>query len=204
VHYLSTTTSDIAVSANEIHLPVGRPMNIQLESQDVIHSFWVPRLHGKVDLIPQVVNRIRIQADEAGTYRGQCAEFCGPQHAHMILQVVAEPPADYQQWLQHERQPAPAPAGAELVRGQQLFESNACVLCHTIRGTHARGKVGPDLTHFGRRLGVAANMMPNDIASVAAWITHAQSLKPDARMPTITAFTGPEIRALTSYLRSLR
>jgi cytochrome c oxidase subunit 2 len=203
VEYLEGGVHEHVAAANEIHIPTGTPVDIELRSHDVIHSFWVPRLHGKVDLIPAMINRIRIQADEAGTYRGECAEYCGPQHAHMILYVVAQSPADYRKWLQGARQPSTPPADAFAVRGQQVFMANQCVFCHTIRGTDARGRVGPDLTHVGSRLGVAANTLPNDIASLEAWVTHAQSLKPHAQMPNITAFTGEDLRSLVAYLRTL-
>jgi cytochrome c oxidase subunit 2 len=203
VEYLDGAVNEHVTGANEIHIPVGRPVDVELVAHDVIHSFWVPRLHGKVDLIPGTVNRIRIQADEPGHYRGQCAEFCGPQHAHMIFFVVADRPADYQAWLAHAREPAAAPADTFAAEGERLFMTNQCLLCHTIRGTDARGRVGPDLTHVAARLGIAANTLPNDIASLEAWVTHAQSLKPYSQMPNITAFSGEEARALVAYLRGL-
>ncbi len=204
VEYLDgATEQDHVVGANEIHIPVGTPIDVELRAHDVIHSFWVPRLHGKVDLVPGVVNRIRIQADQTGVYRGQCAEYCGTQHAHMILYVVAHSPADYERWLQHAREPAAVPADDVTARGQQVFMTKQCVLCHNIRGTDAHGLVGPDLTHIGARIGIAANTLPNDPGSLEAWATHAQSLKPTAQMPNITAFSGTELRALVTYLRSL-
>jgi cytochrome c oxidase subunit 2 len=203
VEYLDGDVHEHVVGANEIHIPVSTPIDVELRSDDVIHSFWVPRLHGKVDLVPQVVNRIRIQADQAGVYRGQCAEFCGTQHAHMILYVVAHRPGEYEQWLDHARRAAVTPADPFAARGEQLFMSHQCVLCHSIRGTDARGTVGPDLTHVGSRLGIAANAVPNDVADLSAWVTHAQSLKPTAQMPNITAFNGDELLALVAYLRTL-
>jgi len=192
------------LGANEIHVPVGKPVDIELRAHDVIHSFWVPRLHGKVDLIPGVVNRIRIQADTPGMYRGECAEYCGPQHAHMIFYVIAQQPAEYGAWLAQARRPAMPPSDAFAERGEQVFMENQCVLCHTIRGTDAHGNVGPDLTHVGSRPGIAANTIPNDIGSLEAWITHAQSLKPYAQMPNITTLNGQDARALVAYLRSLK
>ena len=203
VEYLDGDVHDHVVGANEIHIPVATPIDVELRSDDVIHSFWVPRLHGKVDLVPQVVNRIRIQADQAGIYRGQCAEYCGTQHAHMILYVVAHRPGEYEQWLDHARRGAATPSDAIAERGEQLFMSRQCVLCHSIRGTDAHGTVGPDLTHVGSRLGIAANALPNDVADLSAWVTHAQSLKPTAQMPNITAFNGDELLALVAYLRTL-
>ncbi len=203
VEYLDGDVHDHFAGANEIHIPVSTPIDIELKSADVIHSFWVPRLHGKVDLVPDTVNRIRIEADQPGAYRGQCAEFCGTQHSHMIFYVVAHPQPEYERWLQHARAAAAPPADAAAMRGEQIFMTRQCVLCHTIRGTDARGTVGPDLTHIGSRLGIAANARPNDVADLAAWVTHAQSLKPTAQMPNITAFSGDELRALVAYLRTL-
>jgi cytochrome c oxidase subunit 2 len=205
VEYLDgASVSQYVIGANEIHIPVGKPIDIELRAHDVIHSFWVPRLHGKVDLIPGVVNRIRIQADQAGTYRGECPEYCGPQHAHMILYVVAHTAADYDVWLRRARQPAAEPATDEARRGQELFMTKACVLCHSIEGTDAHGRVGPDLTHVGSRLGIAANTLANEPGGLEAWLTHAQSLKPNAQMPNLTAFNGDELRAVARYLRDLR
>jgi cytochrome c oxidase subunit 2 len=191
------------VTANELHIPAGRPVDIELVTRDVIHSFWVPRLHGKVDLVPGLVNRIRIEADEPGLYRGECAEFCGPQHARMILLVRAETPADFEAWLAGQRQPAAPPATSQAAHGQNVFLTSACVLCHTVRGTAAHGQIGPDLTHLASRAGIAANAYPNNTAYLQAWVTHAQSLKPYAQMPNITAFTGEDLQALVAYLRGL-
>jgi cytochrome c oxidase subunit 2 len=204
VEYLDGDVHGHVTDANEIHIPAGRPIDIELRSHDVIHSFWVPRLHGKVDLIPDLVNRIRIQADQPGVYRGECAEYCGPQHAHMVFYVVAHTADDFQRWLARSREPGSVPADAFAQHGQQVFMTAACVLCHTIRGTDARGRVGPDLTHVGSRLGIAANTAPNDVASLEAWVTHAQSLKPSAQMPNITALDGEDLRALVAYLRQLK
>ena len=192
------------VDANELHIPAGRPIDIALRTHDVIHSFWVPRLHGKVDLVPGFDNRIRIQADEPGLYRGECGEYCGPQHAHMILLVDVQPQAEFDAWLAQARQPAAAPASAAARRGQDVFMANACVLCHTIRGTDAHGLVGPDLTHLAGRKGLAANSYPNSTAYLEAWVTHAQTMKPDAQMPNVTAFTGDDLRALVAYLEGLK
>jgi cytochrome c oxidase subunit 2 len=192
------------VDANELHLPAGTPTDIALRTHDVIHSFWVPRLHGKVDLMPGFDNRIRIQADQPGLYRGECGEYCGPQHAHMILLVDVQPQAVFDAWLARARQPAAAPGDAFATRGQQVFMSNACVLCHSIRGTDAHGLVGPDLTHLASRKGIAANTYPNSTAYLEAWVTHAQSMKPNAQMPNVTAFTGDDLRALVAYLEGLK
>ena len=205
VEYLDPQVSRRILSANEIHIPVGRPVELELRSYDVIHSFWVPRLHGKVDLVPGDVTRIRVQADSPGLFEGQCAEYCGPQHAHMAILVVADPPADYAAWLAHLRAPAAetrlqSPAS----EGQRVFTEHQCVLCHTIRGTVARGTIGPDLTHFAARRGLAANSLPNSRGPLSAWVTHAQSLKPLAQMPNLTILTGQEQQALVAYLESLK
>jgi len=197
-------TNDRFVTANELHIPAGRPVDIELITRDVIHSFWVPRLHGKVDLVPGFANRIRVQADQPGLYRGECGEYCGPQHAHMVLLVQADAPADFDAWLARMRTPAAAPADPFAARGQQVFLSSACALCHTIRGTAAQGQVGPDLTHVGSRKAIAANSYPNSTGFLEAWVTHAQTMKPDAQMPNVTAFTGEDLRALVAYLEGLQ
>ena len=204
VKYMEGQLDQRVLGANEVHIPVGRAVDIDLVSADVIHSFWVPTLHGKVDLIPGLVNRIRIQADHPGVFRGQCAEYCGAQHAHMILLVVAQTPQEFEGWLAQQRQPGAASVDVQQLHGQAVFLQQACVLCHTVRGTGARGTVGPDLTHIGSRIGIAANMLPNDDANLAAWVTHAQSLKPACVMPNVTGFSGAELRDLVAYLRSLQ
>lgn len=204
IEYRYGTEHDRVVTANELHIPIGKPVDIELRSRDVIHSFWVPRLHGKVDLVPDFANRIRLQADEPGLYRGECGEYCGPQHAHMILLVQADQPADFDRWLTALRRTAAEPSDPIARRGQQLFMQKACVVCHTIRGTAAQGLVGPDLTHVGSRKAIAANTYPNGAGYLEAWITHAQSLKPGAQMPDIGGFTGDELQALTHYLEGLK
>lgn len=191
-------------TATELHIPVGKPITLQLESDDVIHSFWVPKLHGKVDMIPGRKNFIRIQASRPGLYQGECAEYCGAEHALMRLLVVAQTPAAYQRWLGAQRAPAPQPTDPQTLRGQYVFLTAACPVCHTVRGTMAHGQVGPDLTHIGSRETIAGGAYANDTANLEAWITNAQSLKPGAQMPNLTAFTGADLRALTDYLQSLR
>ncbi len=204
VEYIRGPVDQHFTTANEIHIPVGRPVDIELLSADVIHSFWVPRLHGKEDLIPGQPNLIRIQADQPGVYRGQCAEFCGAQHAHMMLIVVAQPEQEYEAWLAGQRDSSAQPVNEQQSLGQQLFLGKPCALCHTIRGTGAGGTVGPDLTHLGSRLGIAANMLVNNEANLEAWATHAQALKPAVLMPDITQFKGDELQALVAYLQSLQ
>jgi cytochrome c oxidase subunit 2 len=204
VQYLGHPEDQQFTTANEIHIPVGRPIDIELVAGDVIHSFWVPKLHGKVDLIPGQRNYIRIQANAPGNYSGQCAEFCGEQHAHMLLLVVAQPEEDYKAWYAQQLNPAAEPMTAEALHGRDVFMGAACSLCHQIRGTEAHGFVAPDLTHLASRQRIASNSYTNDTANLEAWVTHAQSLKPGAEMPDVTAFSGKDLRALVSFLQGLK
>jgi cytochrome c oxidase subunit 2 len=202
--YLGDAPSQIVRVPTELHIPVGRPIDIELVSRDVIHSFWVPKLQGKVDLVPGHPNRIRIQADAPGAYEGECAEFCGPQHAHMRIEIVAQPPDFYDAWLVAQRNPAAPEVDGELTaRGREIFLSAACPACHTVRGTDARGTIGPDLTHVGSRRHIAGGSFPNNAANLSAWIVDAQSLKPEAKMPTMHSIPGPDLHALVAYLQSL-
>ncbi|MGH9522963.1 MAG: c-type cytochrome, partial [Terriglobales bacterium] len=185
-------------------IPVGRPVDVILETADVIHSFWVPALHGKVEMIPGQPNFIRIEASRAGSFDGECGEFCGVQHAHMRLLVVAQQPADYEAWRQQQLMPAAVPTSQEALHGQEVFNNGACALCHTVRGTVAQGKVAPDLTHIGSRQFIAANSFKNDTANLEAWVTHAQSLKPGNEMPDLSEFNGSDLRALVTYLQQLK
>lgn len=204
VQYLSSTPSEVITSANEVHIPTGWPVTLELRSADVIHSFWVPSLHGKMDLIPGHINELTITADHPGDYLGQCAEFCGVQHANMRLRVIAHTPADYQAWRAHQLAPATPPHTALAIAGKQVFETKPCGICHTIRGTAALGHIGPDLTHVGSRLGLASNMVPLNRAYLAAWSTRAHSLKPGVEMPDLAAMTGDELNALVAYLLEQR
>jgi cytochrome c oxidase subunit 2 len=188
----------------EIHIPVGRPVTIEVISSDVMHSFWVPKLHGKIDLIPGLRNYIRIEASRPGTYLGQCASYCGEQHANMKLRVIAQPPPAYRAWVDHQLASADPPQTPLAMQGQRVFLEGACSLCHTVRGTAAHGAVGPDLTHFGSSETLAGGMLTNDTANLAAWVTHAQSLKPGTPMPNLPEFTGTDLRALVAYLQSLK
>lgn len=188
----------------EIHIPVGKPMMIEVQSADVMHSFWVPKLNGKIDLVPGLRNYEVLEAVRPGTYLGQCASYCGEQHANMKFRVIAQRPKAYEAWLAHQRSPAAAPTAPEAIRGEQVFMTSACSLCHTIRGTPARGTVGPDLTHLASRTTLAGGMLPNDTADLEAWVTHAQSLKPGTPMPNVPEFTGANLRALVTYLQTLK
>jgi cytochrome c oxidase subunit 2 len=203
IDYEPEIPAQTAVTANELHIPVGRPVHLQLTSSDVIHSFWVPSLHGKRDLIPGRVNRTWIRADQPGTYVGQCAEFCGLEHAHMVLTVIAEPPAAFEAWLARQREPAPPPSDEAPRRGQRVFLGGPCVLCHAIAGTPAGGRLGPDLTHFASRSTLAASLVPNTVGHLAGWIADPQATKPGVRMPAIT-LPPEDLLALVAYLRGLR
>jgi cytochrome c oxidase subunit 2 len=204
VEYLQGGPSQEFQTANEIHIPTGRPVDVILETADVIHSFWIPALHGKVEMIPGQPNFIRLQADHPGNYDGECAEFCGEQHAHMRLLLVAQSPADYEAWRSAQLKPATVPSTPEAMHGQDVFNNTACALCHTVRGTVAQGKVAPDLTHLASRQYIAANSYRNDKADLEAWATHAQSLKPGVLMPDLPAYNGKDIRALVAYLQGLK
>jgi cytochrome c oxidase subunit II len=203
VRYPTDPASDVVVTANEIHVPIGRTVRLELRSSDVIHSFWVPRLHGKRDLIPGRATELRFRVDEPGVYTGQCAEFCGHQHAHMLIRVVAEEPAAFEAWRAAQRAPARAPETPEERRGHDVFLSRSCALCHAIRGTDAGGQMGPDLTHLASRESIAAGTLPNRPGHLAGWIMDAQAVKPGTRMPA-NPLPGPELQALLAYLRSLR
>jgi cytochrome c oxidase subunit 2 len=190
-------------TANEIHIPVGEPVTVKLNASDVIHSFWVPSLFGKQDLIPGRENAIRFTAEREGTYRGQCAEFCGWQHAHMGLLVVARPKEAFERWREQQIRPADPPADPERQKGLQVFLSKPCVMCHSVRGTPAGGRVAPDLTHVGSRQTLAAAMLPMSRGNLAAWIVDPQSIKPGVNMP-LTKLEPDEIDPLVSYLEGLK
>jgi cytochrome c oxidase subunit 2 len=191
------------VSANEIHVPVGRPVRLVLTSGDVIHSFWVPQLTVKTDLIPGHTNTTWIQASKPGTYRGQCAEYCGLQHAKMAILVVAEPADAYASWLAAERRPAVAATDPTAVRGRLALERNSCAACHTVRGTAATGTVGPDLTHFGGRRTIGAGALANTRGNLGGWIVNSQTVKPGNKMPP-QPLSPEELQDLLAYLESLK
>ena len=203
VQYEASIPSQMVMTANELHLPVGQPALLELTSQDVIHSFWVPNLHGKKDLIPGYVTTLWLQADQPGVFRGQCAEFCGHQHAYMAFLVIAEPPEVFSAWLEAQRSPAVAPGDALQQRGQEVFLSAACVLCHTIRGTPAGATAAPDLTHLASRQTLAAGTLYNTPGHLAGWIVDAQRLKPGNKMPP-NSLTGSDLQALLAYLTNLK
>lgn len=204
IHYLNDDPSLQFTTANELHLPSGRPVNIEVKTDDVMHSFWIPALHGKVDLIPGYTNYIRLEASQPGNYTGQCAEFCGAEHARMRLLAVVQEPDVYQDWLKEQREPAAEPQSPDAVAGEKIFLSGPCSNCHQVRGTGAGGTVAPDLTHIGGRAMIAANSYTNNDAYLEAWVTHAQSLKPEALMPNLTQFSGEQLHDLVAYLRQLQ
>jgi cytochrome c oxidase subunit 2 len=201
--YDDAVPSQRVTTANELHIPVGRPVVLKVTSRDVIHSFWVPNLHGKRDLVPGITSAIWLQADRAAVYRGQCAEFCGKQHAHMAFDVVAEPDAQFERWLDAQRQLARAPQSAAETRGRDVFLTTQCVLCHTVRGTPAAGKVGPDLTHVGTRGKIASGTLQTKPDDVAVWIRDPQHIKPGSQMPP-TPLSDADVRALSDYLVNLK
>jgi cytochrome c oxidase subunit II len=203
VEYQDRDPSRAFVTANEIHLPVGRPVLIKAASRDVIHSLWIPNLHGKRDLIPGRTNALWLEADRPGIYRGQCAEFCGYQHAHMALDVIAEPADRFAAWVEAQRQPAAAPASALAQRGRAVFQALPCPLCHTVSGTGANGMNGPDLTHLASRRTIAAGALPNTRGALAGWILDPASAKPGTKMPA-TRLDPDDLEALLAYLESLQ
>jgi cytochrome c oxidase subunit 2 len=194
---------EAVVLANEIRLPVGEPVDLFLDSPDVIHSLWVPSLAGKMDLIPGRTNRLTLEATKAGLYRGACAEYCGTAHALMSLYVVAMEPDAFAAWLAHQAQPASAPQRALAKHGWALFMINGCSACHTIRGTAADGKVGPDLTHVGSRMSLGAGILPNESAAFLRWIAHTEDVKPGVHMPAFGMLPKEDLRALAVFLEGL-
>jgi cytochrome c oxidase subunit 2 len=191
------------VTANELHIPVGRAVQLHLRAADVIHSFWIPRLAGKMDLIPNQDNQMWLKADKPGVYVGQCAEFCGVSHAHMGFRVVAQEAADFAAWVQTQQQPAPAPGTALAAQGAQLFIQKGCLACHAIAGTLAQGVVGPNLTHMGSRQTLAAGMLPNTPDHLARWLKDPQAVKPASLMPNL-GLDDDTIAALVAYLQGLK
>jgi cytochrome c oxidase subunit 2 len=203
IEYEDADPSKRITSANELNVPVGVPVTIKLRSSDVIHSFWAPNLHGKRDLIPGHDGTITIRADRPGVFRGQCAEYCGTQHAKMAFWVNALTPADYARWSQSEGQPGHSPSTPGEREGQQVFLRSPCPLCHNIQGTDASGSSGPDLTHFGSRHSIGAGALPNERALLAGWILDPQHTKPGAQMPPMP-LRREELASLVDYLESLK
>lgn len=197
------------VSANEVRIPVGVPVRFRLSTQDVIHSFWIPKLGGKVDMIPGRVNYALLRADVPGEFRGACFEFCGLQHANMAFTVHAMPPADWERWLRQQAGPAAEPVTEEARHGHRVFIASGCGSCHVVRGHgatggQAPGNVAPDLTHLASRPTIGAGLLPNTRASLAGWTAATQQIKPGANMPSFNQLSGPDLRALSAYLEGLR
>ncbi|HEY0878867.1 MAG TPA: cytochrome c oxidase subunit II [Zeimonas sp.] len=201
VEYLDDRGQPDFATANEIRVPVGAAVEVRLKSADVLHSFWVPPLAGKLDMIPGRTNRLVLVANEAGAWRGQCAEYCGGAHARMALHLLAQPSAEFERWREAQRSDA-VPAAEAHAEGRVLFEAN-CAVCHAVRGTRARGERGPDLTHLASRVSIGGGILPNDESSIESWIASNQRLKPGNLMPEFRQFTPSELRAVTAYLAGL-
>jgi cytochrome c oxidase subunit II len=203
VQYRDSIANQWATTANEIHIPTGRPIALELRSTDVIHSFWPPNLSPKRDLIPGNVNSLSFRADSSGVYRGQCAEYCGLQHAKMAFLVIAEPPDSFASWLARQRDTALTPTDELTRRGQEVFLSSSCVMCHAIGGTPAGSHVGPDLTHLASRRTIAAGTLPNTRGNLAGWIVDPQRIKPGTKMPP-NQLEPADLQALLAYLETLK
>jgi cytochrome c oxidase subunit 2 len=203
IEYEDAVAARRMLTANEIHIPVNRPVVLKVTSRDVIHSFWAPNLLGKRDLIPGYTTAIWLQADRPGIFRGQCAEFCGLQHAHMAFDIVSEPDAAFLRWLDGMRQPASDPHGEIERRGRAVFMTARCAACHTIRGTDAHGQVAPDLTHLATRSTLGAGTLPNTPEHLDAWVRDPQASKPGNQMPP-NPLAPDDLQALLAYLRTLR
>ena len=205
VRYLGLGPEGALVTANEIHIPVNREVELLVAAGDVYHALWVPSLHGKIDMVPGRVNRLRLRADRTGTLRGQCTEFCGTSHAFMAFHVVVQSAEGWQQWLERQLLPPAPPATAELALGREVFGAAGCGGCHAIRDTEWDGRLGPDLSQLGTRVSLAAGALANHRGTLAGWIAGTQDIKPGANMPAYnTVLNGPELRAVSAWLESLR
>lgn len=204
VRYADPATGGDVLTANEIRIPSGRPVYVALASHDVIHSFWVPQLAGKMDMVPGRLQHLLLNADRPGVYRGQCAEFCGEQHARMALHVVALVPAEFDAWLRAQAAPAVEPATPRQAAGRAAFIANRCDACHSVRGVGASSRLAPDLTHLASRMHIAAGALPNTQAARERWIAHAQHEKPGARMPSYDRLDAGTLAAIADWLGSLQ
>jgi cytochrome c oxidase subunit 2 len=198
------TAAGLVETANELRLPVGERVEIELASPDVIHSFWVPSLAGKMDMIPGRVTRIALEPTQTGTFRGACAEYCGASHALMAFTVIVMEPQAFDTWLEAQARPAASPGAAMAVRGEGAFLANGCSACHTVRGTPARGRIGPDLTHVGSRRRVAADTLPNEPDALVRWIRQADRVKPGVHMPAFSGLGADQLPAIAAYLGTLQ
>lgn len=203
IQYEDSIPNRRVMTANELHIPTNRPVVLKVTSRDVIHSFWVPNLQGKRDLIPGYTTALWLQADRPGVFRGQCAEFCGLQHAHMALDVIAESDQEFERWLDAMRQPGRDPREAAARRGRDVFMAARCAGCHTVRGTDAAGQIAPDLTHIATRSTLGAGTLPNTPENLADWIRDPQRVKPGNQMPS-NPLTDDDLQALVAYLGALR
>ena len=203
VHYVDPDPSKIVVDANELHIPAGEPVQVKLSSRDVIHSFWVPNLIGKRDLIPGYTSSLFLNADRPGVYRAQCAEFCGMEHAKMALPVVVHSRDDFAKWLATARTPAAVPNDSSARDGRQVFLAGPCSSCHAITGEPAYGTVGPNLTHLASRKTLGAGTLPNTRGNLGGWVVDPQSIKPGVRMPS-NSLESKDLRALLDYLETLK
>jgi cytochrome c oxidase subunit 2 len=203
IEYPGRSPDEQVVTANELYVPAGEPVELELTSSDVIHSFWIPNLDGKHDLIPSHVIKTRLLAERPGVYSGRCAEFCGYQHAHMDLLLVAKPPSEFRAWLAGQRGPGAEPQTERERRGRELLEQRPCASCHTVAGTRALGGTGPDLSHFASRATLAAGAAPNERLALGEWLKNPNALKPGAQMPAVP-LSPAELEAIVDYLRSLR
>jgi cytochrome c oxidase subunit II len=204
VRYPAEGDAPAFTTANEIKVPLGRPILVSVTSMDVIHSFWIPNFAGKIDMIPGRVNQLSFEVSRAGVFRGQCTEFCGDQHARMAFDVVALDTAAFADWRRAQARPAEEPGTPLLSRGQQLFFRGGCGNCHAVRGTAAEGQLGPDLTHVGSRRSIGAAQFPNNVGTLAGWVGNTQHLKGGVRMPSYGSLTGEELRAIAGYLENLK
>ena len=204
VRYHDPASGREVVSANEIRIPTGRPVYVGLTSTDVIHSLWVPALNGKMDMVPGRVTGLTLHADKPGIYRGQCAEYCGEQHARMALHVIAMAPADFARWLAREAQPAQPTSDARVASGRAVFLEQRCQSCHTIRGVAEGARLGPDLTHVGGRMHIGAGTLRNHRGTLAGWIADPQAIKPGVFMPATPDLDGETLRAMATYLEHLK
>ena len=203
VRYLDPDPTKTIETANEMHVPVGQPVRLQLTSSDVIHSFWVPQLAGKTDVIPGQTNVAWLEADSAGVYRGACTEYCGLQHANMAVTVIAESPAAFTAWQVAQRASASPPSDPDAAAGLAVFQKAACATCHAIRGSEALARVGPDLTHLASRLTLGAGTLENTRGNLAGWIGNSQAIKPGNDMPVMT-IAPHDLQALLAYLETLK
>jgi cytochrome c oxidase subunit 2 len=204
LRYVNPAGGPDIVTANELRIPAGRAVYLGLGTTDVIHAFWVPQLGGKVDMVPGRMHGLTIRADKPGVYRGQCAEYCGEQHARMALHVVAMPQPEFDAWLAGQARAALPPANAMLQRGRDAFLAQRCNACHAVRGVSEGAALGPDLTHVGSRMHIAAGTLRTDHAALAGWIADPQAIKHGARMPAAGKMNGETLRELAAWLESLK